>query len=162
MEQRLSGVFVKEISVDLVNIITAGTTQRKMAYQQIWPRTDHDRFRTRRLIGFAEHIMPNNCFTLFLRHTWNHVTIHISATDRVLELNVVSHGIHDQIMLNQPANERPACASRVSQIHTRSGTDDFTVADNPVPGGTPISDTYRRLSGAMAHDFQIFQCDVMR
>ena len=130
-----------------------------MPHQQIWTCAFFGR---RRLTGFTEHIVPNNGFAVFLWHARNRLATRISTTVHLLDLGIVSHCIHKQVVFNQPADKGRAIALPVSEVHTGSGTDDFTVADNPVPGWPKSSDTVCQLSSSMAHNLQAIQRDVMR
>jgi len=153
LEQRLGGVLVEEVAVDLVAIVAAVAADGEMPDQQVGP--GHAAGGAVARLG--ENVVADHRALRRRRHAG-----HCGAVDLVLDLDVVADRFADQVALDQAGDER-ARAVRVAEVHAGAGADDRIAADRPVPGGrTHRGDSDDLLVAADAADHQVLQRDVMR
>ena len=79
----------------------------------------------------------------------------------VLDLQVVSDRVDDQVALDQPGDERRV-AVRIAQVHPGAGAEDRDAPDHPVPGRALGRDADRLLVVAVTANDEVFERDVVR
>ena len=117
LQQRFARIVQKEVAVDQIAVFAARTPRRNMAQQDIGAR-----LRAGDGVGLGKHVVPN--------HRVVAIRIFGRARGLMLDLQVVTQGVHDPVGFDDAADEGIR-AIGIAEVHAGADPLDAVPSDHP-------------------------------